>query len=142
MTVHSKPVEEDIILDIRRPMAVLNVTMPTPPEILMAGQVLETYIEAKNIGGRDMCNLKVLMSHPEIFYFGHELVKRDETHHVPSNVQIQNSLESSGLLSFDLEATDGILKAGDSVRIPVIIRGENIGMQNCKFIFGYSTLVF
>ena len=140
-TVKGKPVEEEILLDIRSPMPVLNVTIKSLPENLMAGQLFTTYIEAKNTGGRDMSCLKVMLSHPQIFYFGDNIDLHSETHDIPNSINMNNSLENSSLLSLDLVDSGGILKVGETVHIPLQIRGEEIGLQNCKFMFGYSTLV-
>lgn len=52
-----------------------------------------------------------------------------------NSVKLQNTLVDQSLLSLDLPGD--MLAPGASVRIPVMIRAEDIGTHNCKFVFGY-----
>ncbi len=140
-TRHGKPVEEDIVLDIRPPMPVLNITINPIPDSLIAGQVFKTSIAVTNTGGRDLCSLKVILSHPQMFYFGDDANSGSEGQNSPHFIYSKNSLEISSLLTLDLSGTGGILKVGETVHIPLRIRGEEIGLKNCKFIFGYCAAV-
>ena len=138
-TLHGKPVEEDIVLDIRPPMPVLNITIKSLPESLIAGQVFKTSIAVTNTGGRDLCSLKIILSHPHMFYFGED--SDSDAPNIPDFIHSKNSLESNSLLNLDLAGSGGILKVEETAHIPLRIRSEEIGLQNCKFIFGYCAAV-
>lgn len=140
-TRHGKPVEEDIVLDIRPPMPVLNITIKSLPDSLIAGQVFKTSIAVTNTGGRDLCGLKIILSHPHMFYFGEDSHSDSDMQDSPDFIHSKNSLENSSLLNLDLAGSGGILKVEETAHIPLRIRGEEIGLQNCKFIFGYCAAV-
>lgn len=139
-TSKGKPMEEDIVLDIRPPMPILKIDMESFPDSLIAGQVFMARIAVTNTGGRNLCRLKVMMSHPQMFYFGDGDFSDFGTQDISFYITSKNSLESTSIL--DLIKSGNVLKVGETTYIHMKIRGEEIGLQNCKFLFGYCAAVF
>ena len=119
-------------------MPVLNVIIHSFPETLAAGQLVDAFIVITNTGCRDLTNLQVVLSHPQLIHFGsatssNGVAQSGVLSGVPNNL-VDGTLQK-------LELKDSVLKAGDSVQIPIRVRCEKLGNHHVKFIFGYVGVV-
>jgi hypothetical protein len=67
---NQKETPEDMILDVKTPMPVLNITFASFSETLLAGQIFYGMIYASNTGCRNLSGLTLLTSQPSVIFIG------------------------------------------------------------------------
>lgn len=129
-------------------MPFLKIDFPTLPNVLYQGEVRQLTLRFSNLGADPLQNVAVKLSHPGLFVFGKEPLtpnSSDELHQNlnPFENSDENVKETSSPIcdQYDLSIVHlpiEKLNPGDSVDIPLWVRGSKLGNQQCRFVFYYE----
>lgn len=131
-------------------MPLLSVDAFDKPSELLHGQIFQSAIVLKNVGGIGLTHLKVKVSHPQFVAFGKPSNnKGEESEDDAASVFLQPFAVSSLHHKFTHDLTiadmssfiDGALSPNETIRIPVYFRGHTVGTHACKFLFYYESEV-
>ncbi|KAI9095614.1 ER-golgi trafficking TRAPP I complex 85 kDa subunit-domain-containing protein [Phlyctochytrium arcticum] len=153
-----------LTLSVTSPMPVLDVIFHSFPSTILSGEVVRAVLEINNKGNRGLRNLQLKTSHPTFFCVGaSEDVELPPYATSPAAAPyLQESYKLSNLLfdqsTFPIslpsqdpssatsplspnshDAAPGILAAGTTTLIPLWIRGDKVGKQVFRFLFGYQS---
>ncbi|KAK9761951.1 hypothetical protein K7432_012754 [Basidiobolus ranarum] len=131
---------------VTSPMPLLDVEFRNFPNILFSGEIAESTLVIRNIGQKGMKNIDVKVSHPAFFHLGRPMSQPGEeesTHKAPLHTtETSNTLFDPSVISIPL-ASDGSsatqLDPGETVEVPVWIRGDKIGSHSFLYIFSYQS---
>ncbi|XP_005105619.1 trafficking protein particle complex subunit 8 [Aplysia californica] len=137
---------------IHEEMPSLDVVFCDFPENLLCGEVQCIEIEFTNSGKSPLQNLRVTSSHPRFFTFGRnsELPKYPYVYQMraPQCSSLSSTLTStipdrSSFLSLpdvlDIPLPKGALQPGDTLSLPLWLRGDDIGgVHEVDFLFYYE----
>lgn len=123
-------------------MPLLQARVVSMPERLFSGEAKELVLELSNQGSRRLTNLSVSLSHPGFFSFGTSAAATAAAGstfiwQVPNSLQIGGVVRVSDLL--EVSGRSGTLDPGETVRLPLWIRGDRIGKQLCRLLFAYQS---
>lgn len=140
-------------LVVQEEMPILNVSFCDFPEALLCGEVHCVEVQFFNVGTVPLRNLRVAASNPDFFTFGcgpsMELPKYPYTYQMHSGDDVQHSR----ILSIDSRQSflslpqvtripfpgDGTLQPGQTLSVPVWLRGNDIGgVHEVDFLFYYE----
>ncbi|KAJ3018711.1 Trafficking protein particle complex 8, partial [Thoreauomyces humboldtii] len=144
-------------LTVTSPMPLLDVIFHAFPSTMLSGQVTRVVLEINNKGNRGLRNLQLKTSHPTFFCIGENSALDATVYGTASDASItmQESFQAGNLI-FNLGTspiqlpakTEGdptedpktrILASGTTTLIPLWIRGDKVGKQNFRFLFGYQS---
>ncbi|KAI8919197.1 ER-golgi trafficking TRAPP I complex 85 kDa subunit-domain-containing protein [Powellomyces hirtus] len=140
-------------LTVTSPMPVLDVIFHSFPGVMLSGQVCQVVLEINNKGNRGLRSLQLKTSHPSFFSVG-ENGALDATVHGKSDgtgpilqesFKSENLLFNLGTMAIQLPLQEGsteadrVLASGRTTIIPLWIRGDKVGKQNFRFLFGYQS---
>ncbi|KAJ3156284.1 Trafficking protein particle complex 8 [Geranomyces michiganensis] len=138
-------------LTVTSPMPVLDVIFHSFPSVMLSGEVSQVVLEINNKGNRGLRTLQLKTSHPSFFCIGGNDALDTSVYGQPSSdgaPTLQESYSSSNLL-FNLgtssiqlpenTAGDRFLASGMTTLIPLWIRGDKVGKQSFRFLFGYQS---
>ncbi|KNC98240.1 uncharacterized protein SPPG_06640 [Spizellomyces punctatus DAOM BR117] len=153
----SRPGKNDpvsqLTLTVTSPMPVLDVILHSFPISMLSGEVVRAVLEINNKGNRGLRNLQLKTSHPTFFCVGESdamdcpsYVPTDNGTNTCESLKIRNLLSNLGTIPIKLPASDrpdqdidGVLAPGTTTIIPLWIRGDKVGKQNFRFLFGYQS---
>lgn len=103
-------------------------------------------VEFQNVGAIPLQNLKVASTHPEFFTFSDKPKRTDKTSVYQTLINTSDSdseefprVEKPIKHVIDIPLSNGCLKPGDSVTLPMWIRGpEKAGKHQVHFLFYYE----
>ncbi|TPX70879.1 hypothetical protein SpCBS45565_g01477 [Spizellomyces sp. 'palustris'] len=148
----NEPVSQ-LTLTVTSPMPVLDVIFHSFPISMLSGEVVRAVLEINNKGNRGLRNLQLKTSHPTFFCVGESdaldcpsYVTTDNATNTCESLKIRNLLSNLGTIPIKLPASDrpdqgsdGVLAPGTTTIIPLWIRGDKVGKQNFRFLFGYQS---
>ena len=129
-------------------MPQLEVQFEGFPNQIFSGEVQRANLVITNKGEKTLSNLKVKLSHPSFFYFGKmehlNIDVYEET--TEGQAPIFTPFDSSNVLKDPslvdiclINKNEDCLLSGESVTIPVWIRGDRVGIFNFQFLFIYGS---
>ncbi|KAI8819635.1 ER-golgi trafficking TRAPP I complex 85 kDa subunit-domain-containing protein [Fimicolochytrium jonesii] len=150
-----KDVVSQLSLTVTSPMPVLDVIFHSFPTAILSGQVSQVVLEINNKGNRGLRNLQLKTSHPSFFSVGNNdgldapvygQVDAETAGMFQETMKCPNLLFNLGTTPFQLPIKEGqpndeerVLGAGMTTIIPLWIRGDKVGKQNFRFLFGYQS---
>jgi hypothetical protein len=139
-------------LIVTSPMPLIEVKSTNFPKTLLAGEVKKAIITITNKGQKALVGLRVRLSHPSFIFFGKkEDLEQDVYQHsgvesVPaiSKMESPNHLSDPTTVNLHLPEHNGTtcLPPGDTIQVPVWIRGDRAGSFNFQFLFSYEAEVY
>ena len=123
-------------------MPFMKVSFPQFPNFLYQGEIRQFVVTFTNSGVEPLHNVAVKLSHPGLFVFGSEPVSPDMGP-CPFAGSGEPVLQAESPISdqYDLSIVHlpiEQLNPGESVSVPLWVRGGKTGNQQCKFVFYYE----
>jgi len=141
-------VNQSLNLIITSPMPLLEVKWASWPKVLFAGEVRKVVLTLTNRGQRSLVALKVRLNHPAFFFFGNreeldsDLYQQGAVEGDPaiSKTEQPNQMWDPAIVALQLPDHEGVqsLKPGETLQLPVWIRGDRLGPFNFPFLFAYQ----
>ncbi|KAI9228169.1 MAG: ER-golgi trafficking TRAPP I complex 85 kDa subunit-domain-containing protein [Piptocephalis tieghemiana] len=143
--------DRSLDLAVTPPMPLLRVEMHHPSSSLLSGEVSPGKMCLMNAGERALKDLYVSVSHPTMLRLGGNsmlpaylcppstdssdvMVKEPE---LEDNAMDEPGLEGVAVLKVPL-GLEGILRPGESLTLPLWVRGERIGRHELRLLFSYT----
>lgn len=131
---------------VMHPMPLLQIGFSGMSERMLSGEMKEAALEVTNQGSQTLTNLCVALSHPGFLSLGQPTKRILEP--IPNGgfaCAIDNTLEPGDIIRIsDLLHQMGrhpSLEPGQTVRLPISLRGDKIGRNNLRFLFAYQSEV-
>ena len=125
-------------------MPLLSIDFPKLPNQLYQGEIRQYPVTFKNTGKEPLKNVAVKLSHPGCFVFSKSSTDNILNSNPFSTTNTWKHIENhNGLINdtYDLSIIHlpiDILNPGESVTVPLWVRGHKIGTSQCKFVFYYE----
>lgn len=134
--------EQDNRLNLKvvAPTPLLDVKFTENIEVLWNGELKKTKMIVSNVGNADLINLKLKLNHPSIYYLSDDLSLNDYTFIENAASKDETFISNTFGIERDFTFYDIAerLKSGESIEIPVFVRGSFSGIHDSKFLFYYE----